>query len=863
MIRNLLVRESLRRVLLGLFLMGMCLSFLAALPRTLLRNELENSLRKWVAQDRQGQFYLLSPRGDASGFYLRVSDRFPVLSLEDFDEPQFLVSPVGQEPILSAGLILDDDDEVHFVWSTRSGLTAYSLLRFSDLPGTSAPSWHHPETGKEGALVLAPQLSRIGDIVLGPNGRTWVVWTVASNSHDVTIFLGIIGPDGLISKKIASGLGLFPPTLFIDTHGSFHLVWHDVYEESYYLYGSLAQLVEGNPERVQTLSKNGYRAVVSEASGRAFAVYEDNYNQINSQFLQEEDGEKISLTGSLPRFRYHTLHSPQLSLDRYGIPWLFFVDSSRKHAFQTRWLGEKWGPIHRIAKMTRNSPRMEDNHLSIDGLAVQNQSLEGASTIGILLVHGDEQVFQLVPVPSLVASPGRKVLFLDLQEIQEVEGLDLHLNQAKKYSGNPVIQAGKKDEPDFHGAGNFLRVLKEKGVFRMWYSAFRRVPERSWWDWYQVGYAESQDGYHFKKKQLIPYLPYVPAVLRDDYESDPAQRYKLLQFPTHGSRAGLARAGKYDPWKEANPGALWVSPDGIDWTQRPTRMLFPAGRPFSLMSQSLLYDREEKDSSKRYKMYGFSSLNSDRRGGSYAYSSDGINWTAHPNNPILDPFARTIPVVRGGKVHQIHDLVVWKDGDYYMALYQYQYNGHKLDLELATSRDGENFMFVKPGQKVIPMGSARSWDCDHIVPSLPLVDGDEIKIYYGSICGEGTAQERRSGGVAILRKDGFTHLQLEKGSVEGRLTTIPIQPGEASQLWVNVDCGADGYLEVELLDIEHGVPIAGYTRRESIPIKGDSIAKKITWTRGGDLSSLRTQFQVCFYLVGSGSFPKIYSFEFR
>ena len=125
------------------------------------------------------------------------------------------------------------------------------------------------------------------------------------------------------------------------------------------------------------------------------------------------------------------------------------------------------------------------------------------------------------------------------------------------------------------------------------------------------------------------------------------------------------------------------------------------------MPQSVLYDPEERDPDKRYKAYGFSALNLARRGGGYAYSPDAYHWTAHPDNPMLDPFARAIPVVRGGKVEQIHDWVVWKDGDYYLSLYQYQHNGRELDLELAFSRDGENFVFVDPGQKVVAVRPSR------------------------------------------------------------------------------------------------------------------------------------------------------------
>ena len=541
------------------------------------------------------------------------------------------------------------------------------------------------------------------------------------------------------------GDGLFPASLFLDEQERFHLGWHDIYEESYYASGRLDQLDDPKAASVIRLPGRAFQPVLTRTQGKTLAVYEDTYSHLMTVLPESSPPRAVPLTRSRPRFAWHTFHSPQFALDRYGVAWLFFVDSARQHVFRTRWLGEDWGPVHNTAKLVRNSPRMEDNHLPIERLAVETDMGEGEPGIKILLTHGDQQALRSVPVPSLEASPGKKVLFLDLAEVQALENLRLRVNSARKHAGNPVIQAGEENDPDVHGAGNFLRVLKEEGVYRMWYSTMRRDRSLPWWEWYGVGYAESTDGYRFRKKELLRNTPYVPMVLKDANARNPNRRYKLLKFPTHGSRAQEARAGRYNPWQETNAGTLSTSRDGIDWIPEPAIMFFPGGRPFSLMPQSVLYDPEERDADKRYKAYGFSSLNLARRGGGYAYSPDAYHWTAHPDNPMLDPFARAIPVVRGGKVEQIHDWVVWKDGDYYLSLYQYQHNGRELDLELAFSRDGENFVFVDPGRKVVPSGAAEDWDCDHIAPSLPLVDDREIKVYYGAICGEGNVRRKTLG----------------------------------------------------------------------------------------------------------------------
>ncbi len=811
--RRLLV-ESLVRIGICVAIAASLAAVVPALPRALLRQELEGSIRKWIARDRQGNYVLLSPRrgsGTRAGFSLRMSQGPSPETLRDFG-PAYPLEPPPQDrgPLISAGISLDHADRIHLVWSTATGLTGYAVVDFPGADGTDL-LWRNPRTKSPGALVLADEYSRIGDIATAADGSVWFTWNGSVSDHQVSIHLGRVHDGRLSSWRIARAGGLFPASLFLDEQERFHLGWHDIYEESYYASGRLDQLDDPEGAKVLPLQSRAFQPVLTRTQGRTLAVYEDTYSHLVTVLPEEEPRRAVPLTRSRPRFAWHTFHSPQFTLDRYGVTWLFFVDSARQHVFRTRWLGQGWGPVHNTAKLVRNSPRMEDNHLSIERLAVETGMGEGAPGIKILLTHGDQQALRSIPVPSLDASPGKKVLFLDLAEVQALENLRLRVNQARKHAGNPVIRAGGDGDPDVHGAGNFLRVLKEENVYRMWYSTMRRDRSRPWWEWYGAGYAESTDGYRFRKKELVRNTPYVPMVLKDAYEQNPDRRYKLLKFPTHGSRAQAARAGRYNPWQETNTGTLSTSRDGINWIPQPAIMFFPGGRPFSLMPQSVIYDPEEKDPDKRYKAYGFSALNLARRGGGYAYSPDAYHWTAHPDNPMLDPFARAIPVVRGGKVEQIHDWVVWKDGDYYLSLYQYQHNGRELDLELAFSRDGENFVFVDPGRKVVPSGADGSWDCDHIAPSLPLVDDREIKVYYGAICGEGTSGEQRSGGVAILRLDGYTRLEPKEPGKDSALTTIPVTPGGASHLYVNADCGEGGTLLAELLDPESGSRYPGST----------------------------------------------------
>ena len=48
---------------------------------------------------------------------------------------------------------------------------------------------------------------------------------------------------------------------------------------------------------------------------------------------------------------------------------------------------------------------------------------KGSRESRFLVTHGDQQALRSVSVPSLAASPGKKVLFLDLAEVAGVGGI--------------------------------------------------------------------------------------------------------------------------------------------------------------------------------------------------------------------------------------------------------------------------------------------------------------------------------------------------------------------------------------------------------------------------------------------------------
>ena len=263
---------------------------------------------------------------------------------------------------------------------------------------------------------------------------------------------------------------------------------------------------------------------------------------------------------------------------------------------------------------------MDENHLSIERLAVEEKMAEDAEGIGVSITHESrfpQTAYHTMPVPSLTATPGTTVLFLDLKELKALDGLRLKVNEATKYQGNPVIARGAAGDFDAGGASQ-LGVLKENGVYRMWYSGVFREPGSKWPEsgpvpMRRIGYAESNDGYDFRRVDLgmVPFggrertnlvagLPPAPVykpifaggIHRDDHEADPAKRYKLLKW----DRDPLEEASA-PHLPESQRWTLFTSPDGIRWRQQAGgNISFPAGQPGSFVPMSLFFRRGGKGS---------------------------------------------------------------------------------------------------------------------------------------------------------------------------------------------------------------------------------------------------------------------------
>ena len=807
------------------------------------------------------------------------------LRLADFSSNTVLVGEDGGiDGAGSSGLgacaQVDDRGVVHLAWTATDGIRhAQAEANFLD-----AGEWTAANTVVSGEVWL-------GDLLQSGRGLHALYREAGPTRDEEGIGLAYLCENEWQTRRLWSTAPTYPPVGDVDGEGWLHMTWGDVAGQLWY--GRVSPQSEADAEPLQ-LCMEGRQPTILALRDGVLLVYEDRYPHIHYLFLR--DGEVACegpLTWRHPWFMGDLVHSPQLSRDRHGVAWCSFVDNTRRSTFRARWMGAGFDELANGPRWFYRAPHFDWNLLPIARLSAEKESTSGQ--LGMLLgleppLEGQE--YRTVRVPDHPCSAGEKVLFLDGLEVGQMRGVRVEVQEAQRHPSNPLLDVGPRDAFDSDRVFNHGAVLRDGGRFRMWYGAIH-VPDSQvpWWDTIHCGYAESKDGIAWERVRVglaqwqnsrdnnrVPHLRHSPLMIRDDADPDQNRRYKSLYVWNSGEMSEMAATGKYgmtyDTRDEFYPAILFTSPDGLDLTAHEARIVFPDGaaKPFSIIPQSMFRDENEPDAMRRWKAYGFTSLNLRRRGTAFLYSADAITWYAHPETPVLDPAVRGIPAVVGGPESQIHDTVVFPYAGYYVALYQYQHDADHLDIELAVSRDGETFTHLHPGAKVLPLGEEGAWDSEHIVMSMPVFLDEEIHIYYGGgrvVEVEDEADRARLGdqalrflpGLATLRLDGFTCARLDTGNASGTLTTIPFTLDAPHQLRVNACCDAEHALRVEIIAADRDEPLSGYSFAECVPVARDGMSIKVRW-QDADALPVGPTLRLRFHFAGDEVMPQLYAYHF-
>lgn len=811
-------------------------------------------------------------------------------------------------------IVMDRGNVLHVLWG--DGASVWHG-RVSDAPADQPRA--------VGELLQATEIlpaATPGDLAVAPDGTLWVL-ALKPGPVQQSPTSGKLHPASCVSlgrnggkdrwefDDLATGIGFHPPVMHLSADGRAHIAWSDTLGRILYLPHKLGDQVQ--PVEPQVICAGGYGAngrnpAILEIGKQMLIVYETLYSQIEFAVLENGQWRKNQRLTSLDlRFATDVLHSPQLSLDRHGVAWLVFSDTTRKFTYFTRWLGADWSDIYDARAIYHRSPRFETDLLPADWLAVEKYPPAGASDIGISLANSlapEKREFHRLPVPAPQAAAGHTGLFFDLLETTQLDNLELVLDEAQKEPSNPVLPRGPQGAFDQDRVMNHGSVLFDGDKFRMWYAGVHRQKGVYWWEWLRIGYAESNDGTHWRRvptgvadveresdRNKIPALPWPSAVFKTTDRLESQRPYKCVQFDRHQRQLMAATGGKYDMDSPVVPGQLLESADGLHWNSEPAEITFPDGKPWEFVVQSAFIDAAEPDAERRWKAYGYATLVARRRAGCFAYSRDGRHWVGYARNPVLDATASEVPMVPAGPQSQIHDTVVFPYRGYYLALFHAQHDANFLDVELAVSRDGVNFAHVKPGRKVIPTGPEGSFDWQQILQITPVEARDKLWLFYGGQAPSPENAARRplnneeilgSAGLATLRLDGFTHLGLKaaagagpSGSPKansprvGSMTTVPLQvppgkPGDepyALRLALNAACAPDARIAVEVLDAASGQPLPGYTREKCQPCQEDSLLATVKWVGGDVVLPHGKAIALRFWFEGTGT-PKLYSYGF-
>ena len=439
-------------------------------------------------------------------------------------------------------------------------------------------------------------------------------------------------------------------------------------------------------------------------------------------------------------------------------------------------------------------------------------------------------------------------LFVDLQQVESLEGAHQEVHAADKHPANPVLRKEKPWEND-RGTWGSVSFDPQEKIFKVWYGgrSGRRREYRpgSLTDSSVLCYATSEDGLHWQRPELGLHevmgttknnvvvsddhhngMDHWESVLKDPLETDPHKRYKALGWSSNdwdGPASGIY---------------TMTSPDGLRWKHTPEPVfhyhpragsndLGPVGD-----AHSLLIDTREK----RYVAFLRSLPHRV-----YSVSRDFADWTP----PQLAIRAR-----QGEITNTVYNHMGFNYGSQYVGFLTYFVRDPSdplLTVRLLTSRDPVHWDRPDTPGPLIDVGGIGQWDrfTNMITGAPPIRVGDLLYIYYrgmatrhsigGTYQGNDNADRSRGGiGLATLRVDGFASLAASYSG--GRVTTKPFRfAGERLRVNAKADFGR---IRVEVLD-EAGEPIEGFESDNCRPLSADKIDGQVEWKSQPTLAPLK------------------------
>ena len=433
-------------------------------------------------------------------------------------------------------------------------------------------------------------------------------------------------------------------------------------------------------------------------------------------------------------------------------------------------------------------------------------------------------------------------LFIDDYWIAKQDNIVSSLHSPEKHSNNPLMCQAEIWEENPYCFGTVI-FDEEASIFKFWYQSYNydlKTADRT-----PILYATSTDGLQWIRPSLgvIEFQGstdnnivlqnyghhdlYSPSVIKDELDTDPTRRYKMIwwDFP-------LGEEGYQDDGM-----CVAFSSDGIHWDKYSGNPVLQAQKSEKSISDVMSVMQDKNTGKFVAYTKGWAEPWPSHRQIVRTESSDFIHWS--------DPKV-VIRHAHDLKDPQSYGMTTSQHGNIYIGtLASYKNPGDEtIDIQLTVSHNNRDWSRVAEQKVFLPLGEADSWD-DGMLFCVPMLNyGDKTLIYYSAWDGAHNVKKTRKSGIglATLRLNGFVSLDAAE---IGNVTTHPLKNAD-DLLLVNVDA-AEGSLRAALLDTG-GTPIPGYTLHDCIPIHTNDIAAGVRWKKHNTLPAGNQKFQIHFQL---------------
>jgi hypothetical protein len=488
------------------------------------------------------------------------------------------------------------------------------------------------------------------------------------------------------------------------------------------------------------------------------------------------------------------------------------------------------------------------------------------------------------------------ILMVDPYVVVESTNSSLVRDEPYKHPDNPLLRVddtrmsvgGRARGGRLHGGLQLNMVVREGGVFRMWYKAIgvreatggaqkpvkgghaSSTEEERGKNAY-LAYAESEDGIEFKPVRvgqvqldgsrnnnlLLPDAGGEPRVRQCGLFHDPLYKdypYKCLYYrPGDGKDLEPGVLARYPHLAKRKWWFVWGigrSKDGIEWqpprhkhnliNASPEHANLHRAMDGGLVMADQMMSPVEDWSYRNVKGWITYDLETAHRVPDYVYSVaqhmarcnpayNGPNWSGVP---WIQPHIGLRVARKGPSMIALNGFIYGTSGRSGDETY-----AQKADIGLCVSETGVKFKDILPFRPFIRRGMRGEWDYGMAAQSAIVDAGDETRFYYvgndvGNFCG--TYQS----GMAYLPRDRYGYRCItgyrdtKRTRKKAAFTLKPVILRAKANLTVNCDqVSAARTIRLQLRD-EKGRTIPGYSFKRCRPVTKEGLRVPVRWGQG-------------------------------